>query len=344
MRDGEVTITAGGNAISGWQRVRIHRSCETVPNGFEVTYVSTETNGYDTLVQEGAPCTITIEGDLVLTGYVDVVQADFDKAAHELTLAGRGRCADLVDCTSEWPTSIINGSSLSDIARKLCTPYGISVRPSGNDIAIPQFGVTNIETPFAQIEEMCRYAQVLVYEDASGNLVLGDVGEDSGGPITWGVNVERARVKRSMAERYSDYDCYLNSTDGFGDIAAGFNVRGTDQDSGVLRHRLLGMVLEAPTGAPQQDFITRRLQWERARRAGRAYQAVVTVPGWRDANGALWAPNTQVPISLPKHGVEATWIVGDVTMTPRPGGGDQDGADAHAARRLPAPAGASHRP
>lgn len=317
MIDGEVAIRTGGATLSGWKRVRIHRSCEQAPNTFEVGFVSDSTDGVGSLVKAGDPCTVEVGGEVVLTGYVDLVDNDADKAAHDLTMAGRGKCADLVDCSAELPDRgcIINGETVQGVATKLAKPYGIKVLDPPKTVQLPTFGVTLIETAFALIEEIARYAQFLVFENAKGELVFADVGEKvAKGSLVWGENIERARVRQSMEDRYSEYVCYISATDQFADLGMDPNVRALDQDEGVKRHRRLGMVLEAPTGAPQQDFADKRIQWERARRAGRSNQATVTVPGWRDGGGALWEPNTRVRIQLPKHGLsDVIWVIGDAT-------------------------------
>ena len=43
-----------------------------------------------------------------------------------------------------------------------------------------------------------------------------------------------------------------------------------------------------------------RAQWEPARRNGRSRIVRLTADSWRDASGALWEPNTLVPVSLPR--------------------------------------------
>jgi hypothetical protein len=63
----------------------------------------------------------------VITGYVDRVIGTLDARQHSVTVTGRSKCQDLVDCSAEWPGGQIVGSSVLEIARKLAEPYGISV-------------------------------------------------------------------------------------------------------------------------------------------------------------------------------------------------------------------------
>lgn len=323
MLDGEVTIRAGERSISGWTQVRITRSIEQVPNTFEVGFTTERSGPGGTLLDEGSPVQVMIGESVVVTGYADVVRSTSDAGSHELVIAGRGKCQDLVDCAAEWPTAYIGSTSITDVARKLCQPYGIPVVPPpqpGPDL--PFFDVTLIETPWTLIEEMARSCQVLVFEDQAGNLVFDNVGEDvAASGFTEGVNAKQITVTRSTSDRYSEYLGFAYSTRMLQDLGEDLNVRARAEDTGLPkrsdgqpRHRRRALVVEAPSGLDRGDVGARRVAWEQTRRAGRSRQALVTVEGWRDKAGQLWTPNYRAPLSLPSHDIDGvTWVIGDVT-------------------------------
>ncbi len=328
MLDGEVSVRVGPSyerIISGWTSVRILRSLEQIPNTFEIGFTSDHEGRAGTLVNEGEPCQVFIDGDLVVTGYADVVQSDSDKGSHSLSIAGRGKCQDLLDCAAEWEKgSVINQTSIDGIATILAEPYGIEVPPApAGTPPIPFFDITLIESPFALIEEVARYCELLVYEDEAGDLILAKVGEEAAASgFTEGENCERIRVTRSAQDRYSEYLGFNQSVITVRDINADLNVRARAEDNGLPpradgapRHRRKAIVVEAPSGTNREDVGTRRVKWEQSRRAGNSRQALVTTSGWRDADGDLWAPNSLAPLSLPSHGVEgATWVIGQVIL------------------------------
>ena len=81
------------------------------------------------VVKPGDPCTVKIGDDLVITGYIDRYHPSITPTGHTVTITGRGKCQDLVDCAAEWPNCQIIAASAFEIAPKLAAPYGITVTP-----------------------------------------------------------------------------------------------------------------------------------------------------------------------------------------------------------------------
>lgn len=313
----DVSITAGGQKISSWQVVEITRSLETCPNVFRLSYTERDGIGATVSVEPGSPCVIAIGDDTVITGYADQVEAAIGADGHSLAIAGRGKCEDLVDCSSEWPSAAIANTDVLDVAQKLAAPYGIKVALGPNTkLGAPQpiFNVDLLETPFSIIEEMARWSQVLPYEDASGNLLLSAVGtvRHASGFIE-GANVQEATVRAAMDERFSEYRGWGTSTQGFSDLGDGLNLFATETDPSVKRHRLRSLSMEG--NYPSLDLLQRRVAWERSRRAGRGVQVRLVADSWRDSAGQLWTPNQLAPVSLPSlHLNNVSWVIGEVTF------------------------------
>jgi len=96
------------------------------------------------------------------------------------------------------------------------------------------------------------------------------------------------------------------------DLGAGGNLLGKAFDPNVPRHRKKYIIAEAGGGGA--DVALKRVQWEAARRAGRAEAVTLTTDSWRDSAGALWAPNTLVPVSLPALKLrQDKLLIGEVT-------------------------------
>lgn len=315
MADDTLTVTVGSAALSGWTEARITRRIEGCPNDFEVAFTERFPGQAGALVvQAGDPCTVKLGADPVITGYVDRFVRGYSADEHRLTLTGRGKTQDLVDCSAEWPTGQITGANVLQIAQKLAQPYGITVTgPANPGPAIPQFNLTLGETAFDIIERICRFAGLLAYEDATGALVLANAGTTKAASgFTEGRNVKAAQVLSSMDQRFSEYDCFLLSMDVLGDTGSGGNLLGKATDPNVKRHRLSYLIAEAGGGG--QDVCLKRAQWEAARRAGRSVNAQVVTTGWRDSAGTLWSPNTLASVDLPNlHLSGVTWAIGAVT-------------------------------
>jgi len=315
----ELTLAIGGRQLTGWSQVRFSRGIERCPSDFEISLTERYPGEAEAfVVQPGDACTVSLGDDLVMTGYVDRVAYGISAGQHTVIVVGRSKCADLVDCSAEWPGGQISGSDALGIAQKLAAPYGITVSaPGSTGVRVEQFNLMVGETAFEIIERVCRYGALLAYDQPDGNLVLAQAAQESAASgFTQGVNVQSATMTYSSDQRFAEYRCFMQSMDVLGDIGEGGNLLAVAKDPGVLRHRARYIVSEAPGGG--QDFAQKRATWEANRRIGRSAQLILVTDSWRDSAGALWTPNTLVPLVLPilKCGEEQEplkWLVAQVS-------------------------------
>lgn len=315
----ELSIESNGQRIAGWQEVRVTAGMERFCRDFvvQMTEVHPTTPRVLTVVP-GDPCVVRMGEDTVVTGYIDAYQPSFDIGEGTVVaLSGRSRTQDLVDCSVEWANLQIVESSVVELAQKVAAAYDIQVRAEVEGLRrIPTLNLNIGETGFALIDRTCRYAQVLAFDDADGNLVITRASsERAAGSLVQGVNVERAAVLLTAHERYGVYRCFLDSSDfsrlDVGTGVAGGNYIGESRDGGVRRNRKLFFVADSvPDGA---DVARRRADWENNRRIGRSAVIRLVTSSWRDADGALWRPNTLVRVELPGLRVEGVdWLIAEV--------------------------------
>lgn len=319
----DLTLVVGGRKISGWTGIRVTRGIERMPSDFQIEMTERFPGKADVVVQPGEMCRVLLGNDLVITGYVDRYMPSIAARSHAVAISGRGKCADLVDCSAEWPNSQISGASALEIADKLARPYGITAYSIG-DIEwkrIKQFNLNWGETPFEVIDRICRYSAVLAYEDTDGLLVLSRVGETrAASGFVEGQNVQRAALTASMDQRFSEYVVRTMSMSSFSEIGQGGDIQAQVEDEGVKRHRLRYIISEA--NQPGLDIATQRGIWEAVRRLGRSKCVRLTTDSWRDAAGRLWEPNTLVPVDLPSLKLDrVVWVVGEVTYMRSANGG-----------------------
>lgn len=307
----DLTLLVNGVSLTGWTSIRVTRGIERCPSDFQIEMTERfPDNPAATVVQVGDSCQVLLGNDIVVTGYVDRFVPTIEANSHTVSVTGRGKCSDLVDCAAEWPGGQISGTVLG-IAQKLAEPYGVFTdgRESSpiavtTDLGtvgpvIPQFNLILGETPYSIIERICRYVAVLVYEEPDGNLLITGVknAEASSG-IVQGKNVQRASIEFSGDQNYSEVHCYVQSVDTFQDTGDRGNLVTIQKDPNTARHRKMVVIAESGD-TPDFQYLQKRALWEIARRFGRSRKVHVTVDSWRDLNGTLWTPNTLVPVSLP---------------------------------------------
>jgi prophage tail gpP-like protein len=308
--------------LAGWSTMRITRGIERCPNDFELTmterYPSLEGELLRTDVRPGDKCQILLGKDLILTGYVDRISPVFDVNGHTITVAGRGKCQDLVDCSAVWPGGQISNSTVLAVAQKLAEPYGITVNVAPLQDAgppIPTFMITYGEPAYAVIEFMCRYRGLLAYELPDGSLYLSRATTSlkAASGFEEGVNIERGMSDYSMSLRYSAIGLFSQSTNVYQDIGDLNFLVATALDERVPRYR--NLFVTAESSGSDLLYHQQRADWERNRRYGRSQRLSITTDSWRDSAGGLYAPNTLAPVKSaalmalsPKQ-----WLISEVT-------------------------------
>jgi prophage tail gpP-like protein len=325
-----VSIISDGQALSGWQNVRVTRGIERCPSDFELTLTELYPNQASKIsITPGDPITVKLGRDLILTGYVDRYSASISSENHSVTISGRSMVQDLIDCSAKFQTYQISNTTIVGLANTLCKPFGVGVTaPDGDSAIIPQFNVTLTETPYEIIERVARWANFIVFDGTNGNLVIETVGDtDMASGFSQGVNIQAASVSYSADGLYTEIDPVYLSTSFLTNGAPALNSaaipyipnamatysRFPKRADGNARYRPLLIVSEQSQAAPQ--LAAQRAQWEMARRVGRSQALHVTCDTWRDSAGTLWTPNAMVQINLPSCKLaNAKWLISEVTF------------------------------
>ncbi len=320
----DLTLVVNGREVSGWETLRVTRGIERLPSDFEVSMTERYPGELDFAVRAGDPCQVLLGQDKVITGYVDRYMPSISAGQHAIRVAGRGKCADLVDCAAVWDGGQFTNSSALTIAQLLSKPYGITVSGEAGSI-IPQHNINWGETVFSAVETMARYSALLAYDAPDGNLILARVGTaKAASGFAQGENVERASVVYAMDQRYSQYIVRMLAMDTLRDSGSGGDLLSTVDDPNVPRPRVHYIIAES--GDAGGNVAKQRGVWEMNRRFGRANQIHITTDSWRDQAGMLWTPNMLVPVSLPALKVVdgLQWLIGEVTYER-----DENGSHAH---------------
>lgn len=295
----DLTLRIAGTAISGWTSIRVTRGIERMPSSFEISLTERDSSGLETSVNDGDPCEVLLGGDKVITGYVDGVSISIDATQHSLTVTGRSKAADFVDCSAEYGENAFRNMTPLSIMQALAEPYGITVAATGDPgKVLPYLPFALTDTPFAIAERICRYAGLLFYDRPDGSIVLTGAGtKKAASGFQEGQNIQSARAMFRMDQRFSEYRAFICATDIFKEISADGNLIAIERDPNVKRPRKKYLIAES--GDSSFDIARKRAKWQCARNAGRGRSVVVTADSWRDKDDKLWEPNTLVPLSAP---------------------------------------------
>lgn len=319
MPEPTVWLQIGEQRYAGWTAIRIGRSIETISGLFELTVTERSPDrgrgqGPEAParrpIRPGDACAVLLDELPVITGFVDEVGIDYDAQAHTVTVRGRDRTADLVDCSAD--SGEFKQQTLAQITDTLARPYGVPVEIT-TDIgaALRSFAVQEGETVFESLERAARHRGVLLLTDGRGGLKLARPSKERlDTELRLGINVLRARGQFSYRERYRTY--LVKGQAQGDDTAWGAPVAepaapATDTD--IREVRTLVVIAEE-----QADIKTcaDRAVWERNVRMGRGTTIAYTVQGWTYDGMHPWPVNRLVPVRDDWLGVNMDLLIASV--------------------------------
>jgi prophage tail gpP-like protein len=310
----EVTLTIGSRIYGGWTSVEISRSIETMAGSFQLS-VSERFPGQQAsqAIAPGDSCSVRLGSDTVITGWIDDARPSYSDTNHTISLSGRDKTGDLVDCSAINEPGQWRDQKLERIAQALAKPFGISViTETDTGTKFPSFSIDQGETVYEAIERLCRMRAVLATSSPQGNLVITRAGADRAATrLERGENILEASAVFSHLDRFQSYQVKGQQPGGdYLSSSAVAQVLGKAKDSKVRRHRPLLVLAEQ---ASDQGSAKDRAAWEANIRAARGRRVSITVQGWREtSNGRLWSPNRIVEVSDDWLGVQRDMLITSV--------------------------------
>lgn len=319
----DISLLIKGSAYTGWQGVSVNKSIESPAGAFSVQVSDVD----PWPIAPGDECTVKLDGEQVIKGYVDKVDVDIGPDTHTYTVSGRDKTADLVDCSVDSKTSEFSQQNLRQIAELIAKPFGVAVTVDGDlGSPFPRFAIQPGDTAWATIERAARMRGVLLLSDGKGGILLTKPKKQrTEVTLKQGENILNASVSFDDSERFSKYIVRGQSPGTVANIFAEpgeasakqvakstAQVGATFADEGVKRNRPMLVVAETNVDA---SATKQRAKWEATVRAARALQLSVQVQGWMKKEGAgLWKVNELVPCEIPLLRIKDDLLISEVTF------------------------------
>ena len=297
----DITLRIDGVDWTYWTSVQVTRQMDAIAGTFSLALADKWIGGAQALpIAAGMACQILIGGEQVIDGYIDQVRPSFSATAHGISVTGRDRSADLVDCAAiHSPGQWLNCTVLQ-LAQALASPFGVNVTAEG-DVGAPiaSFKLEEGETAFEALDRALRQRELMACPDGKGGIVLLKAGAGTAsGSLRQGENILSAEGQFDMADRFSDYI-----------------VKGQKRDQAVQRYR--PMLIRAEQSGDSSNA-HQRAAWECSVRAARAVTVTATVQGFRqqgvgrEQSGPLWQLNQMADVDLPYLRISQRLLVAGV--------------------------------
>lgn len=340
----------GGQVYDTWTGAEVVRDLSEISGSFRLelrdaarhtAFAWADVMGARAMVTEGLEAEVAIDGQPVLKGWVDDIAPACRGGEVSVSVCGRDKTADLIDCaaTVEGPWEF-KRQTLDQIVAAIVKPFGLAVR-ADVDMGEPldRLVLEPGETAMSAIEKGARQRQVLITSDGLGAVVLTRSGKARAPADLMfpGGNAVESSGCVSLRERHSAYYVVaqaeraggrrrktvkldvtaepLGAGGGGGaaptDELAGVKIIGTAKDAAVTRYRpLVAMArtqLTAKAAQDQADWMARV-----ARASALKLEHVVRDYG---AGGRLWRPNELALVDDAFQGVNRDLLVAGLVFS-----------------------------
>jgi len=308
------TFYVNNKVYEGFTNISLTRNMLSLTGTFEITLVDkwrAEKADFEIKPGDRIHCHL---GKLPLfEGWVDRFSISLSTSSRNISLSGRDRTSDLIDCSIQG-NSEYNDLDFLGIATELLRPFNLKAI-SSVDVgkAFSKFTIRQGETIFEALERAAKERQLLLMSTTHGNLLIDKKGSQrAAGELIEGVNVLSANATFDNAERFSEYTVKGQTPGILGGTDDATKGQGKSFDKGIKRFRPIIVLAE---NAVDKDAAQKRAEFESSYRAANGTKVSVTVQGWRQKDGSLWQANQIIHVDVRSIGLKSDMLVSSVTFT-----------------------------
>jgi prophage tail gpP-like protein len=297
-------LTVAGHDFQDWESVWVQ--CRYGEGWAEFRFTAVERDpmpGNWTKLQfkPGDDCTISLGGELALTGVITVRQTAYDENSHQVMLMGKSLTAWAAKSSVDTKTGSFDGMTFEQVGRKVLEPYGANIKIIGTLDQKPFEKLQNQigEKIWDFLERIARPRGIVLGSDSYGNwLFIGEHANSPSATLVEGINIKKCQCVIDANAIFSEYRVVLQGS-------------GSDQSSGSQTNEIEGKPVSGsskkkavsitPGEQPgDQEDADRRTKYESIWHQGTILQATIVTQGWkRPGAGSLWVPGDKVSVNSP---------------------------------------------
>lgn len=312
-----VTITAGGGRWTAFEEFHVHAAFNKAARSFSIE-IAAELGASATnrVFDVGNEVTISSNGDLLLTGFVELKEPAIAARKAIISVSGRSKSADLIDCAGEHETGQFENKDPLEIANEISRNYGAKWEADQQLDKVEQYQLTPGETCFRCVEKLARQQGFTITGTAEGNAKITKAGGDrQSGALIEGQNILVGIAHHNGANRYSKI--YVRGQRPFGHGDDNLEIEETEEDGAVKRHRAVVIVQDEDT---TKERAKKRAKNRKDRAAGNSLKATIHVQGFHDDGGVLWTPGFLVWTESPFLDIAQDMLIESVDYYQSEGG------------------------
>lgn len=314
----QIRLAIGGHAHECWDGWSVESDLLTPADAFELELYTRDSGKLPSQLQEGAPCTLSLGSNRVLTGTIDEVELDISRNGRTVRINGRDSASVLVDCST--PFVAMREVGLADVIDQVVKPLGITrvaVRASKAGIR-KRVQIEPGQSAWEVLLQVAEANGLWPWIEPDGRLIVG--GPDYSAPPVatltlredgTGNNVERLSVRRSMPGRFSQvtvlgqHGQYDN--DGYDTTRS--TLKSVVSDDVLARRGIFRPKVVVDSTCESQDMSRDRARKLLADSRLEGLEIRAVVKGHRTGSGDVWTPGQRVVVRSEPHGIDGTYFL-----------------------------------
>src|SRR5262245_9895915 len=198
-------ITVNGMKYKDWESVIVHLAEGESNNSFRFSCSEGKPlakNWAEIRIRPGDHCTVTLAGELVISGYVEQRQVAYTAEQHGIEIIGHSYTKAAADGSAMHETGEFRDKNFQQIADKVLKPFGIKFVPV-TQISQKPFQRANIppgQSAWHFLETLARNRGIILGSDEQGNVTGRTQYTGGGDSLIEGVNILEGREIMSVAE------------------------------------------------------------------------------------------------------------------------------------------------
>lgn len=311
---GQMTLFVGGKIFEGWEDLQLTRELNAYASDFQIRMTDKWREDKEAWrIQPEQHAHIHIGKESIFEGYIDGVSASVAANSRAVTVKGRSKTEDIVDC-SVYGESSYTSLNLKEVAEKVCAPFGIKpIFLSEPGAAFNTVVVQQGETVHTLLDKLARQRKLLVYPSHNGNLIFCKPGEKRASTqLVQGVNVLSGKSDYDFSNRFSTYIAKGQNIGFLDPSDKTIGTLGTATDAAITRYRPLVVVSETVS---DDGVSENRAAYEASLRKAQSLKVEIQVQGFYQKDGTLWDINQTVFVDCGFLGVRRWMLTKKVTYS-----------------------------
>jgi len=312
-----IVISIGGNDYSGWTKAKVSRSIDAMAGSFSMSVAFEGADFINQVVgtreiKKGSECTVSIAGQLVITGSLEKRKSSGSKTRYTLSVEGRSKTKRLIKSSPKGKEIQFNNRKRTDIVKKIASDLGVEVKDKSNDSSkVYRHIMSDGITAGQEIYNVAREAGIQLSDDENGNLViLNPDGDGQGDDIELGVNIEEWTADLSEEDEKKEYQAAGHSvpTDNkYGKDAVNAAVKAIEETFKSPEIRRIRVDSDVDV-----DTLKKRAALEARRSSAESNSITIKTKDITQKNGKLWSPNTKHRVSIWVDGIDIVMLLKSV--------------------------------